>query len=95
MSILVYSLGVPTPRTRRIPYGFDMSTLEINLLSPHMGVHPSTVVLDDPNNPFTGRPLWEDKWTIEDTDTQQSDLRLGHQLAVEPIGENHLHGQGT
>ena len=93
MFILVYSLlGCQPPEPAEFVYGFDMSTLEINLLSPHMGVHPSTVVLDDPNNPFTGRPLLEDKWTIEDTGYPA--VRFygwATQLAVEPIGENQFY----
>ena len=93
MFTLVYSLlGCTTPEPAEFVYGFDMSALELNLMSPRMGIYPSTVVLEDPNNPFADGPLWLDKWTVEETGYPA--VRFygwATQLAVEPIGENQFY----
>ena len=93
MFTLVFSLlGCVSPEAAEYHYGFDISTLELKLSSPHMGVHPSQAVLEDPNNPFANSPLWLDKWVIEDSGYPA--VRFygwATQLAVEPIGENQFY----
>jgi len=73
--------------------GMDLSLLEFNYYSPTMGIHPDTVVLDDPNNIFSNGLTSETKWTLESNKD-----RAGHtvacfyawatELAFDPRGEN-------
>ncbi|MBZ4396199.1 hypothetical protein OWM54_26720 [Myxococcus sp. MISCRS1] len=47
-------------------YGESMEDLTLQVHDATMGVHPSTTVLDDPNNPFVdSTPGTETKWLIQ------------------------------
>lgn len=47
-------------------YGYDLLEHRLSLYRLDMGVHPSTSVLDDPNNPFRFDGVGDEmKWTLE------------------------------
>ncbi|NTX03206.1 MULTISPECIES: hypothetical protein [Myxococcus] len=47
-------------------YGEPLEDLTLEVYDPTMGVYPSTVILDDPNNPFAdSTPGTETKWVLQ------------------------------
>ena len=46
-------------------YGVDLTTLEFNLYTANMGIHPDVSVMSDPNNPFVDSVIGADnKWVV-------------------------------
>jgi hypothetical protein len=69
------SLTACGSRDREPVQAIDLNAVAFHVFSPDLGVHPSTSVLRDPNNPFTNVPIDElnngtpeapgDKWQID------------------------------
>lgn len=70
-------------------FGDNVSGLEFNLHSPNMGVHPSTDILADPNNPFaqTGSGLEARFAILAQGGAVASFYAWGSFLATAPNGE--------
>lgn len=87
LSPALYSCAETDPVYR---YGFDLASLEFNLYTADMGVHPDTTVLQDPNNPFQWGAMEQDtKWTIENTGRVVARFYAwATMLAREPAGEH-------
>ena len=68
--------------------GLDLAAIEFVYTDSSHGVHPSTGILQDPNNPFQP-PMGEDRWRIESSGYAPARYySWASQLAVEAIGEN-------
>ena len=69
-------------------YGIPLNDVEFQIFDLDMGIHPSTSVLDDPNNPFAGTWLGELKWDINDSgNTEAAFYAWATVLAAESTGE--------
>ena len=66
--------------------GADLSALDVLLIAPDEGVHPSPSVLADPTNPFDARVL-DVKWEILASDCAPGFYAFATALAVQPTGE--------
>ena len=67
--------------------GADLSTLDVVLVAPDEGVHPSASVLANPGNPFDPRVL-DVKWEILASDCAPGFYAFATALAVQPTGEH-------
>jgi hypothetical protein len=67
--------------------GADLSALDVLLIAPDEGVHPSPSVLADPTNPFDARVL-DVKWEILASDCAPGFYAFATALAVQPTGEH-------
>ncbi len=67
--------------------GEDLTALDVVLVAPDEGVHPSVSVLDDPGNPFDARVLGV-KWEILASDCAPGFYAFATALAVQPTGEH-------
>ena len=85
--LLLLACALPAPTYE---LGQDLSTLKVDLVYEDEGVHPSTAVLDSPNNPFDARVLAV-KWEILATDCAAGFYAFATALAVQPTGEHQLY----
>lgn len=71
-------------------YGYDLLEHRLSLYSLDMGVHPSTTVLNDPNNPFRYDGVGaETKWTLLNYATNAAAFYAwATLLATQPNGEH-------
>ena len=93
MFTLAFSLFACEPlEPAEYDYGIRLDDLELILHSRNVGIHPSTSVLDVPENPFSNAPLWDEKWVVEDAGFPPARFYgWATQLAVEPVGENQFY----
>jgi len=80
-------------------YGFELTTMTIEITDVTMGVHPSRTVLQDANNPFRAGLGADTKWVIETHDDAIPDYAgsvprfyaWATMTAYEPTGENQFY----
>lgn len=86
-SLVAATACAPEPAT--YVYGVNLADVELDLYDTDMGVHPSTSVLDDPNNIFAeGGVSTEMKWEILDAGHWPATFYAwATVLTGEPIGE--------
>lgn len=101
MRTLLYSLGCAVllsgcMEPGEYEYGFELTTMTIEITDLTMGVHPSRSVLQDANNPFRAGLGPETKWLIESHDDSIPEYAgsiprfyaWATMTAYEPTGEN-------
>ena len=104
MRTLLYSLGCTLLFSGcMVPgeyeYGFELTSMTIDITDLTMGVHPSRTVLQDENNPFRAGLGPETKWLIEAHDDVIPEYAgsiprfyaWATMTAYEPTGENQLY----
>ena len=90
LSCAVLTLATGCVESGEYVYGDRFDSVELNLSDTTLGVHPSTVVLTDPNNPFrAARSGVETKWDIESArEPIAAFYSWATWLATEPTGEH-------
>jgi hypothetical protein len=86
-SVLV-ACAVEDPTYR---YGVRLSSLELELVGPDVGVHPDRAVLDDPNNPFARGLVGDAKWEVLEDGPVAGFYAWASMLALQPTGEHQFY----
>ncbi len=82
--------SLPAPR---YAYGVALGEVELQLIDPNEGVHPSEAVLIDPNNPFAEDGVSDEtRWIIQDAGYWPASFYgWATALVARPTGENQLY----